>query len=83
MQKLKILYDWLKVQPIWTKSVAIAIILAVCVIVFFSSCNTLKGLPDISNNKVGAEGVVSKEKNVTKQTKWYFKPDSLTDDNTD
>lgn len=83
MEKLKFIYEWLKVQPTWIKSIAIAIILAVCVIVFFSSCNTLKGLPDISNNKVGAEGIISKEKNVTKQTKWYFKPDSITDDNTD
>lgn len=83
MEKFKIIYEWLKVQPAWIKSVAIAIILAVCVIVFFSSCHTLTAVPNISNNKLGAEGVVSKEKNVTKQTKWYFKPDSLTDENTD
>lgn len=83
MEKIKFIYEWLKVQPIWIKSVAIVIILAAFVIVFFSSCNTLKGLPDISNNNVGAEGVVSKEKNVTKQTKWYFKPDSINDQNSD
>lgn len=76
MEKLQKIYDYLKSKPLWVRLVAIAIITAVAV-VFLCSCGTTQKLPDLSEYKVGAEGVVSKEKTTTKQTKWYFKPDSL------
>lgn len=65
--------------PLWGKIIAV-IVVTLIAIVLFCSCGTSAKLPDVSDYKVGAEGVVSKEKNVTKQTKWYFKPqeDSLT-----
>lgn len=36
----------------------------------FSSCSLIK--PSVENNHLGAEGVVSKEKNVSRTTKWYY-----------
>lgn len=36
----------------------------------FSSCSLIK--PSVENNQLGAEGVVSKEKNVSRTTKWYY-----------
>lgn len=37
----------------------------------FTSCGVLR--PQVETNKIGAEGVVSKEKNVNRTTKWYYK----------
>lgn len=62
--------------PRWAKIVVIAAAAACAVVVLFCSCSATSKLPDVSDYKVGAEGVVSKEKNVTKQTKWYFKPET-------
>lgn len=36
----------------------------------FSSCSLVQ--PAVKNNEFGAEGVVSKEKNVSRTTKWYY-----------
>lgn len=85
MDKLKIVLDWILARSLPGKVLAlIAMILIAIVILFFSSCSSsfYSRLPDISGNKFGSEGTVSKEKNITKNTKWFFKPDSLTD-NTD
>lgn len=38
-----------------------------------SSCQTLT--PMIQDNRLGAEGVVQKEKTLNRQVKWYFKPE--------
>ena len=55
--------------------VDLVILLAVLYLcgVFGTSCSALQ--PLYKDNKVAAEGIVSKEKNVTRQTKWYFKPE--------
>lgn len=72
MDTIQKIFDFLKPLPMWLKVLAIVIITAIAVLMTFS-CSSL---PKISDNKVGAEGVVQKEKNVNRQTKWYFKPDS-------
>lgn len=77
MDKLKSVISWLLTQPAWIKAVAVLIAAAAAALFLFSSCSSMRSLPNIADNKIGAEGVVSKEKNVTKQTKWYFKPDSI------
>lgn len=69
--------NWLKPKPIWAKIIAIAIVCAIAVILL-CSCGTSMKLPDVSDYKVGAEGIVSKEKTTTKQTKWFFKPEETT-----
>lgn len=43
----------------------------------FSSCSLIK--PSVEHNQLGAEGVVSKEKNVSRTTKWYYNNPSLND----
>ena len=73
---MKIL-DWLKPKPLWAKIVAIIVVIALSVLLL-CSCGTSMKLPDVSDYKVGAEGIVSKEKTTTKQTKWFFKPDENT-----
>lgn len=37
----------------------------------FSSCSLVQ--PAVQNKQLGAEGVVSKEKNVSRTTKWYYR----------
>lgn len=73
---IKTIINWLRGQTLAIKIVAIVATMLVAVMLLFSSCSstTRAILPDISVNQFGAEGVVSKEKNVSKQTKWYFKP---------
>lgn len=73
---IKAIINWLRGQSLAIKIVAIVATILVAVMLLFSSCSatTRSMLPDISENKFGAEGVVSKEKNVSKQTKWFFKP---------
>lgn len=71
------IFEWLKPKPIWAKIIAIAVVAAIAVLLL-CSCGATSKLPDMSDYKAGAEGVVSKEKNVTKQTKWYFLPESQT-----
>lgn len=76
MEKYEKVIEYLKSKPLWVRLVAIAVASAVAVICL-CSCGITQNLPDVSNYKVGAEGVVSKEKTTTKQTKWFFKPDSV------
>lgn len=77
MENIKKIVEWLRMQSKWLKSLAIVIITLCCVVLFFSSCSSIRStIPTISDNQVGAEGVISKEKNVTRQTKWFFKPES-------
>lgn len=76
METIMKILDWLKPKPLWAKIVAIVVIIAISVLLLCSCGSTLK-LPDVSDYKVGAEGIVSKEKTTTKQTKWFFKPDDL------
>lgn len=73
---IKTIINWLRGQSLAIKIVAIVATILVAVMLIFSSCSstTRAMLPDVSQNKFGAEGVISKEKNVAKQTKWYFKP---------
>lgn len=77
MEKFKNVISWLLIQPAWIKVVAVLIAAAAAALFLFSSCSSMRSIPNISDNKIGAEGVISKEKNVNKQTKWYFKPDSV------
>lgn len=42
------------------------------------SCSLVR--PSVENNSLGAEGVVSKEKNVSRTTKWYYKDPSFDND---
>lgn len=77
METLVKILNWLKPKPLWAKIVAIIVVIALSVLLL-CSCGTTMKLPDISDYKVGAEGIVSKEKTTTKQTKWFFKPDETT-----
>lgn len=77
METIKKILDWLNPKPLWAKIVAIIVVLALSVLLL-CSCGSTMNLPDVSDYKVGAEGVVSKEKTTTKQTKWFFKPDETT-----
>lgn len=77
METIKKILEWLKPKPLWAKIVAIVVIIAISVLLLCSCGSTLK-LPDVSDYKVGAEGIVSKEKTTTKQTKWFFKPEDMT-----
>lgn len=81
METINKILNWLKPKPLWAKIIAIAVITAIAALLLCSCGSTVK-LPDVSDYKVGAEGVVSKEKNVTKQTKWYFKPEQDVEFNT-
>lgn len=80
MEKLKILFDWVSdlISEHPKSKLFVAILTSVLVILFvvlsFTSCSYM---PSISKNEVGAEGVVSKEKNINKETKWYFQPDTV------
>lgn len=76
METIQKIIDWLKPKPLWAKIVAIVVVVALSVLLLCSCGSTMK-LPDVSDYKVGAEGVVSKEKTVNKQTKWFFKPDQV------
>lgn len=70
------IFDWLKTQPKWLKSIAVVVVALVAALLIFSSCSTLTStLPNVTSNEIGIEGVVSKEATTTKTTKWYFKPD--------
>lgn len=84
MENIKQIISFLKVQPLWVKIVAIVVSALVSAVLLFTSCSAqmYQRLPDISDNKIGAEGVVSKEHRTTRETKWYFKPESQID-NTD
>lgn len=78
MENIQKILEWLKPKPLWAKIVAIVVIIAISVLLL-CSCGTLsQSLPSIKENQVGAEGVISKEKNVTRQTKWFFRPDEDT-----
>lgn len=78
VDKLKILFDWIMgVLEEHPKSkvfslIAIFILSVIFVVLSFTSCSYM---PSITQNEVGAEGVVSKEKNINKETKWYFQPE--------
>lgn len=76
METIKTIIYWLRLQKPIIKVLAILITLLASVIILFTSCTErlYNRLPDISENQIGAEGVVSKERNVSRQTKWYFKP---------
>lgn len=76
MDTISKILNWLKPKPLWAKIVAIVVIIALSVLLLCSCGSTMK-LPDVSDYKVGAEGIVSKEKTTTKQTKWFFKPDEV------
>lgn len=82
MEKIIKVVDWLRGQSLVTQilSVLVVIILAV-IALFFASCSQLT--PLVSDNKVGAEGVVKKEKSVSRQTKWYFKDPTVDVQETD
>lgn len=76
METIKTIISWLRLQKPIIKVLAILITILASIIVLFTSCSErfYNRFPDISENQIGAEGVVSKEKNVSRQTKWYFKP---------
>lgn len=78
MEKIKMIFDWLKTQPKWLKSIAVVVVALVAALLIFSSCSSIRStIPNIQENNVGAEGVISKEKNVSRQTKWFFKPEDV------
>lgn len=80
VDKLKTLIDWIVgVLEEHPKSKAVTLILIIVLSVFFVvlSFTSCSYMPSISKNEVGAEGVVSKEKNINKETKWYFQPDTV------
>lgn len=73
---------WLKTQPVWIKLLFMMSAAALGCCIVFSSCSTLSAtFPNAQNNQIGAEGVVSKEKNVNKTTKWFYLPDSVKSSN--
>lgn len=78
MEVFKKIIAWLATQSIAMKVIAIIATALIAVILLFSSCSAtqLSRLPDISDNKIGAEGIISKEKRSTRETKWYFKPEA-------
>lgn len=53
-------------------SILLLLLAVATVVLTATSCSYL---PKVSENNLGAEGAVSKEKNVNRQTKWYFQPD--------
>lgn len=73
---------WLKTQPVWIKLLFMMAAAALGCCIVFSSCSTLRAtFPNAQNNQIGAEGVISKEKNVSKTTKWFYLPDSVKSSN--
>lgn len=73
---------WLKTQPLWIKLLFMMAAAAFGCCIVFCSCSTLRAtFPNAQNNQIGAEGVVSKEKNVSKTTKWFYLPDSVKSSN--
>lgn len=77
METLKKVLSWLLGQATWIKIVAIVIAAAAAAVFLFSSCSAIQqAVPNIRDNQVGAEGVVSKEKTVSKQTRWFYKPEN-------
>lgn len=77
---VKTVLDWLKTQSVWIKILFMMAAAALgCCIVFGSCSSLMKSTPSIQQNQIGAEGVVSKEKNVSRTTKWFYKPDTLVD----
>lgn len=81
-ENVKMITDWLKTQPVWIKLLFMMASLALGCCLVFSSCGILSSsIPKAQNNEIGAEGVVSKEKNVTKTTKWFYLPDSSENSN--
>lgn len=82
MDKFKMFFDWLKTQPKWLKFIAVVIVALLTSLLIFSSCSSIRStIPNIQDNSIGAEGVISKEKNVTRQTKWFFKPEESINSN--
>lgn len=76
---VKIVLDWLKTQSLWIKFLFMLAAAALgCCIVFGSCSSLMKTTPSLQQNQLGAEGVVSKEKNVSRTTKWFYKPDDMT-----
>lgn len=76
METIKKIISWLITQSTWIKALAIAIAAAILAVVLFSSCSTIQqAIPNMSKNEIGAEGIVSKEKNVSKTTRWFYKPE--------
>ena len=73
MEKLVTFIKTIIERPV-VDTVIILLVLYFCGLL--TSCKAVA--PIISDNKVAAEGIVSKEKNVTRQTKWYFKPEGET-----
>lgn len=78
MEIVKKIIAWLASQSIAIKVIAIIATALIAALLLFSSCSTqqLSRLPDISENKLGAEGIISKERRSSRETKWYFKPES-------
>lgn len=78
METIKAIINYLRQQSTIVKIIAIVITALLSFLMLFSSCTSqvYQRLPDISDNKIGAEGVVSKEKRTSRETKWYFKPES-------
>lgn len=77
MENLKKVFTWLLGQSTWIKIVAIAIAAAAAAVFLFSSCSAIQQtVPTIKDNQLGVEGVVSKEKTVSKQTRWFYKPEN-------
>lgn len=69
---------WLKTQSLWIKILFMIASAALGCCIVFSSCSTLNAtIPKALNNEIGAEGVVSKEKNVSKTTKWFYLPEEI------
>lgn len=74
---VKTILNWLKTQSLWIKVLFMMAAAALGCCIVFSSCGAIRTtIPSITDNKIGAEGVVSKEKNVTKTTKWFYLPES-------
>lgn len=76
METVKKVLSWLLGQATWIKIVAIVIAAAAAAVFLFSSCSSIQqAIPNMSENQIGAEGVISKEKTVSKRTRWFYKPE--------
>lgn len=69
------LLSLLESHPKYSKVIGFVLVAlsALYIVLQFTSCSTIT--PAVQDNKLAAEGVVSKEKNVSRTTRWYYKPE--------
>lgn len=72
------LLSLLESHPKYSKFIGFVLVIlaALYTVLQFTSCSTIT--PAIQDNKLAAEGVVSKEKNVSRTTRWFYKPENDT-----